>query len=90
MKQIENTSIYKADEGKLIVRKSDDLIMGPEIDLGSADSIDNYEDRAFTEDEIKAFYESVGLTYKIKEDEKETPQRKLRNKEIESTSDEKS
>lgn len=66
MKHEDSTSIYKADEGKLIVRKSDQFIMGDAIDLGSADSIDNYEEKAFTEDEIKAFYESVGITRKDK------------------------
>lgn len=71
MKHIENTSLYKADDGKLIIRKSDGFIMGPDIDLGSADSIDNYEDKAFTEEEIKAFYESVGMEYKTKEDVKD-------------------
>lgn len=50
-------NIYKAEEGKLIVRKADDFIMGPDIDLGSADSIDNYEEREFTEEEIKEFYD---------------------------------
>lgn len=55
MKQEGN--IYKAEKGKLIVRKSDDFIMGPDIDLGSADSIDNYEERNFSEEEIKEFYD---------------------------------
>ena len=54
-------NIYTADEGKLIVRKSDDFIMGDSIDLGSADSIDNYEDKAFTEEERKAFFDSLGI-----------------------------
>lgn len=54
MKQEGN--IYTAEEGKLIVRKEDDFIMGPDIDLGSADSIDNYEERDFSEEEIKEFY----------------------------------
>ena len=68
MKHQENTSIYTAEDGKLIVRKADNFIMGPSIDLGSADSIDNYEDKVFSEEEMKAFYESVGLTYKTKEE----------------------
>lgn len=55
MKQKGN--IYTAEEGKLIIRKSDDFIMGPDIDLGSADSIDNYEERDFSEEEIKEFYD---------------------------------
>ena len=61
MKHIENTSIYTAEDGKLIVRKADDFTMGPSIDLGSADSIDNYEEKDFTEEEMKAFYENVGI-----------------------------
>lgn len=54
-------NIYTADEGKLIVRKADDFIMGDAIDLGSADSIDNYEERAFSKEEIAAFWESLGV-----------------------------
>lgn len=57
---------YQADKGKLIVRIEDDFIMGPDIDLGSEDSIENYEERKFTEKEIKDFYESIGLTYPFK------------------------
>jgi hypothetical protein len=59
MKQ--NNNLYSAEEGKLIVRKSDDFIMGDAIDLGSADSIENYEERDFTQEEIDAFYESLGI-----------------------------
>ena len=54
-------NLYIAEEGKLIVRKADDFIMGDAIDLGSADSINNYEERDFTKEEIDAFYESVGM-----------------------------
>lgn len=57
----QNGNIYTADEGKLIVRIADDFIMGDAIDLGSADSIDNYEEREFTDEEIKAFYKSVDV-----------------------------
>jgi hypothetical protein len=70
MKHKENTSIHKADDGKLIVRKSDNFIMGDSIDLGSADNIDNYEEREFTEEEINSFYESVGLNIKQREGKK--------------------
>ena len=59
MKQENN--IYTAEEGKLIVRKADNFIMGDIIDLGSADSIDNYEERDFTQEEIDNFFESVGM-----------------------------
>ena len=61
MKQIENTSIYKADEGCFIVRKEDNFIMGEEIDLGSADSIENYEDQPYTEESYKEFYNNLGI-----------------------------
>ena len=57
---IQKGRIYTAGEGKLIVRKKDDFIMGARIDLGSADSIDNYEERSFTEEEIANFYKGIG------------------------------
>lgn len=41
MKQI-NEHLYYADEGKVIVRISDNFVMGDGIDLGDNDSIDNY------------------------------------------------
>lgn len=59
MKQEGN--IYKADKGKLIVRIADDFIMGDAIDLGSADSIDNYKEREFTDEEIKEFFKSIDI-----------------------------
>ena len=61
MKHIENTNIYKADEGCFIVRKEDNFIMGEYIDLGSADNIDNYKDEPYTEEEYKEFYKSIGI-----------------------------
>ena len=59
MKQENN--IYTAEEGKMIVRKSGNFVMGPGIDLGTADSIDNYEEREFSKEEIDAFYEKYGI-----------------------------
>ena len=53
-------NIYRADAGKLIVRKSDGFVMGDAIDLGVADSIDNYEEREFSEEEIAVFWKLVG------------------------------
>lgn len=61
MKNIENTSVYKADEGCFIVRKADGFIMGESIDLGSADSILNYEDKTYTEEEYNEFCEKYGI-----------------------------
>lgn len=78
MKQ--NNNKYYADDGKLIVRKEDDFIMGDAIDLGSADSIDNYEERAFSEEEIDAFWESIGMPRKKDEEEREGERGKKLNK----------
>lgn len=61
MTHIDNTSLYEADDGKMFVRRSDDLIMGDGIDLGVADTIENYEERSFTEEERAAFWESIGM-----------------------------
>lgn len=69
MTQIEQSSNYKAAEGCFIVRKSDGFIMGEEIDLGSADSIDNYEDKEYTEESYNAFYESIGMESPKKREE---------------------
>ena len=60
MKHKENSRMYKADDGKMLVRKSDGKIMGDGISLGRNDSIDNYEERGFTEEERAAFWKSVG------------------------------
>lgn len=52
---------YKADAGCFIVRKSDQVIMGEAIDLGSEDSIENYEDQPYTDESYREFYASVGI-----------------------------
>lgn len=70
MKQITDT-IYKADKGCFIIRKSDNFIMGEDIDLGSADSIDNYEDQPYTEESYNQFYESLGIEPPKHEEENE-------------------
>ena len=57
----ENTNLYLADDGKMFVRKSDGFIMGDGIDMGVNDSIDNYEEREFTEEERAAFWASIGM-----------------------------
>lgn len=66
MKQ--NRNIYTAEAGNFIIRKADGFIMGEEIDLGSADSIENYEEKPYTEEERKAFYENIGIKIKEKEE----------------------
>ena len=60
MKKI-NEHFYEADEGCFIVRKEDNFIMGEAIDLGTADSIDNYTDSPYTEESYKEFYLSIGM-----------------------------
>lgn len=49
-----DTNIYTADEGRLFVRKSDGRIFGAHVQLGRNGSIDDYEERTFTEKEIAA------------------------------------
>lgn len=46
--------IYRADDGKLFVRKADERIFGRELQLGVGDVIDNFEEREFTPEEIAA------------------------------------
>ena len=60
MKHINNTSRYIADSGKFIVRKSDNFIMGKDIDLGSSDNINNYKELKYTKKSYKEFYLSIG------------------------------
>lgn len=51
MKQIDN-HLYFADEGKTFIRKSDGFDMGDGIDLGTNDSIDNYEEKLIEEGNV--------------------------------------
>ena len=53
--------MYYAEAGNFIVRKSDSFIMGENIDLGSSDSIENYEEQPYTEESYREFYESLGI-----------------------------
>ena len=69
MKHVDG-SRFKAEEGCFIVRKADNFIMGEDIDIGSADSLDNYEDQPYTEESYKEFYESIGMPIKEKEERK--------------------
>ena len=61
----EGNLYYAEDEKNLIVRIRDQFIMGPNIDLGETDSIDNYEEKSFSDEELRAFYESIGEDYEI-------------------------
>ncbi len=61
MRHEDGTSLYEADDGKMFVRLSDGKIMGDGVDLGINDTIANYEERTFTEEERAAFWESIGM-----------------------------
>ena len=60
MKHKDNSRMYKADDGKMLVRKSDGKIMGDGVSLGRNDSIDNYEESEFTDEERASFWKSIG------------------------------
>lgn len=49
-------NIYNTDEMKMFIRKSDNYIMGDCIILNEDDSIDNYEEKQFSEDELKEIF----------------------------------
>jgi len=59
---------YTADKGNFIVRKRDNFIMGEDICLGTADSIDNYEEQPYTEESYRQFYESIGMEPPVREE----------------------
>jgi len=61
MKHEEGTNLYLADDGRMFVRKSDNVVLGDGVDLGVGDSIDNYDEREFTAEERAAFWESIGM-----------------------------
>jgi hypothetical protein len=44
--------MYVADEGKLFVRKTDSKIFGRKLILGKDSTVDMFEERAFTAEEI--------------------------------------
>lgn len=61
MKHRDNTRFYEADIGKMIVRKSDSVVMGDGICLGDSDDISNYEEREFTDEQRAAFFKGIGM-----------------------------
>ena len=74
----EKNNMYYAKKGYLIVEKSTGEIMGDTISLGTEDSIDNYEEKVVTEEERKAFFESIGQPIKESENEPSEKERKGR------------
>lgn len=61
MIHIKGTRLYEAEDGKMIIQVSDGKIMGDGIDLGVNDTIDNYDEREFTEEERAEFWRSIGM-----------------------------
>lgn len=61
MKHNENSRMYKADNGKMLVRVSDGKVIGDGICLGDNDDIGNYEEREFTEEQRAQFFKDIGV-----------------------------
>lgn len=59
---VQNENIYKADKGKWFVRKADSFVMGRSLDMGIYDSIENYDEVAYTEEEYEEFQNRYGHT----------------------------
>lgn len=59
---VQNENIYKADKGKWFVRKADSFVMGKSLDMGIYDSIENYDEVAYTEEEYNEFQNRYGNT----------------------------
>lgn len=66
-----NNRLYKAEKGCFIMRLSDGKIMGESICLGTADSIENYEDIEYTEEQLKDFYREIGVDVESEKFKKE-------------------
>lgn len=49
-------NIYVAEENMILVRKSDEIPVGKAIQLVSSDSIDNYYEREYTQEEYDELY----------------------------------
>lgn len=73
MKQ-ETDTLWYADEGKFIVRKNDNAVMGEGINIGVEDSIDNYMEREYTQEEFEQFYANLGMKPPVKATKEEEQQ----------------
>ena len=72
MRHNENSRMYEADDGKMLVRVSDSKVIGDGICLGDNDDISNYEEREFTDEQRAQFFKDIGM---------EDPKKKKKNKE---------
>ena len=61
MKHKENSRLYEADDGKMLVRKTDGKVIGDGVCLGDNDDISNYEEREFTEEQRAQFFKDIGM-----------------------------
>lgn len=49
-------NLYIAEASNLFIRKSDSYIMGDALLLCNTDSIDNYEEKEFSKEELNVFF----------------------------------
>ena len=68
---------YQADNGKFIVRKTDNFIMGEAICLGDAYIVDNYTEVEYTEESYKEFYESIGQPIPEEKEVEDEPKQEI-------------
>ena len=61
MKHRENSRMYEADDGKMLVRVSDGKVIGDGICLGDNDDISNYEEHEFTDEQRAQFFKDIGM-----------------------------
>lgn len=62
-------NLYIAEKNNVIVRISDNFVMGPGIDLGVNDSIENYTEREVTEEELELFYPKRRMNIELEDNE---------------------
>lgn len=72
MKHNENSRMYEADDGKMLVRKSDSKVIGDGICLGDSDDIGNYEEREFNNEQRAQFFKDIGMEDPKKRKEEST------------------
>lgn len=82
MKHSENSRMYKADDGKMLVRVSDGKVIGDGICLGDNDDISNYEEREFTKEQRVQFFKDIGMEDPKKRREKNVHKNELVKKHV--------
>lgn len=82
MKHNENSRMYEADDGKMLVRVSDGKVIGDGICLGDNDDISNYEEHEFTEEQRVQFFKDIGMEDPKKHREKNAHQLEREKKHV--------